>query len=300
MKKVRLPPLHLLQAFEAAGQHLSFKRAAEELHLTPSAISHHIKRLEEILGFALFKRMNRALTLTEGGQAYLRVVNEAFNQLRRGTSQTLQHFGQPTLRTSVLPFMASEVIIPNLESFKRQHPNIELRLETSLRWIDFEHDDMDMAIRYGNGNWPGLVSERLTNITVTPFCSPQYQADMQIRTPEDINRCTLIHVSSVPDGWQRWCTMHNTELKGNAGELYMDNYPAILQAAERGLGVCLGMLPLTHAWLQTGRLVAPLDTRDTLEEAFYLIYRERDKDRPELQAFRNWLLDQFEFFNQAH
>ena len=162
MKLRRLPPLHALEAFEVAARELSFRKAAEGLHLTPSAVSHQIKGLEEFLGFALFRRMNRALELTEGGRDYLRIVGAGLEGLRQGSEQVQQRHGRRcTLKISTGPYIASEVIVPALPLFQQEHPEIDLRIETKVQPVDLRREDVDIALRFGCGRWPGVTAKRL-------------------------------------------------------------------------------------------------------------------------------------------
>ncbi|MGH8529895.1 MAG: LysR substrate-binding domain-containing protein [Nevskiales bacterium] len=289
MRARRLPPLHSLQAFEVAAQHLSFKRAAEVLHLTPSAVSHQIKALEDFLGFALFKRLNRALELTEGGRAYLQVTTQSLARLREGSAQIAQRFGRVELRISMGPFIASEMIVPALPSFQKQHPDVYLRIETGLRSVDLIHEDVDMALRFGQGQWPGVIAEKLLDMTAAPVCSPALKKKGLPKTPEDLSGVVLIHSLPMPNSWPQWAQAAKLKLGTPKQDLWLDSYFAILRAAEEGAGVAVGLLPMIAPWLRSGRLVKAWPIEVKVPESYYLLYRPGDAGRREIQAFRAWL-----------
>ena len=169
----RLPPLNALRAFEAAGRHLSFTKAAEELYVTQAAISHQIKGLEEYLGIPLFRRLNRALLLTEAGQHYLPSVSQALEDLRKATDQLYQRDAVGVLTVTLLPSFAARWLVPRLGRFRQAHPDIEIRIAPTLETIDFAQDDVDIAIRYGHGSYPGLRCERFMSEDIYPVCSPE-------------------------------------------------------------------------------------------------------------------------------
>lgn len=288
----KTPQLNLLRVFEAAGRNLSFKDAAKELFVTPSAVSHQIKSLEEQLGFALFSRHNRSLKLTKAGKELLSHVSHHLGELRQDVARVQRRYGRPTIRAHILPFMASEYVIPNLHHFQSAHPDIELRIETSLNALDHELHDLDVGVRLGLGNWPGLTAEKLVCIEATPLCSPGYQARHQMQHLEDMQGKTLIQIQWQEDPWQRWAEYTQQPL--NSGhKLTLDSFMNSLTAAEQGLGIALGLFPLAYNWIEQGRLVAPFKERIPVDEAYYLVYRPEDQDRAELQLFIRWLVDLF-------
>lgn len=288
-----LPPLQLLHVFEVAGRHLSFKLAAQELHVTPSAVSHQIKKLEQHLDFALFRRLNRGLALTSGGQAYLKLCEETFAQLRLGTSRINKRYARPQVRASILPYMAGEAVIPNLQSFKEQYPDVELFIETSYQYADFDREDVDCAIRYGKGNWPGICAEKLLPVLGIPICSPEYQKKHQLHHPQDIVGKEVIQLPMAPEAWQIWCEAAGVTGFNLEHNLSLDSLLANMQAAERGVGIAIGVIPLIYPWLTNGRVVCPFDTAIEVDEGYYFVYREDDKDRPEIHQFKTWVQDLF-------
>lgn len=290
MKLRRLPPLHALEAFEVAARELSFRKAAEALHLTPSAVSHQIKGLEDFLGFALFRRMNRALELTEGGRDYLGVVQASLDSLREGSQQTRRRYGRhTTLKISAGPFIASEIIVPALPAFQLEHPHIDLNIETTLHPVDLRREDVDIALRFGSGNWPGATARRLLTVKAVPVCAPAL-AERLRGTPGDVSEVNLIHSIPLPEGWKQWAELSGTALGKARSDLWLDSYFAILRAAEQGVGLALGLVPMVNPWLRAGRLVMPWPALQLeIPQGYYLVHRPADEERPEVQAFCAWL-----------
>ena len=289
----RLPSLNLLRIFEAAGRHLSFKRAAEELHVTPSAVSHQVKALEADLGFALFRRGNRTLELTEGGRAYLGVVSRALVRLREGTNRVRRTYGASTLRMSLMPTLARHVVIPRLKSFRARVPGIKLHIEATNATADLQFEDVDLAVRYGLGQWPGVHSAKLLDLEVGPVCTADLAASVGLDRIDALARAPVLCMSMLPDAWRHW-----TEAAGLAGftavdELWLDSYDATIQAAEQGHGVALAIFPADQVLVDEGRLVEPFACRIATPYALHLVCREGEESRPELLEFRDWLLEQF-------
>jgi LysR family glycine cleavage system transcriptional activator len=293
MPKRRLPPLQFLQAFEAAGRLLSFKKAADELHVTPSAISQQIKSLEESLGIKLFERFVRGLRLTEAGQVYWQNISDTLTQLRLSSAQLSERFGHSVLRVNIIPFIANEVVIPALHTFQEQYPDIELRIETSPNTLDLDIEEIDMAVLVGNGKWPGFTSEKLRDIVATPVCSPALANQFNWKSLQDLSGQTFIKVSNNPDHWQFLAEAAGLKEPVPGNELVFDNYYAAMSAAQRNLGIALGFFPLTTSWVAAGRLVAPLGDRATVPDAHYVLCRNTSYKRQECQAFSQWMKKRF-------
>ena len=204
----RLPSLNGLRAFEAAARHLSFTGAASELNVTQTAISHQIRRLEEELGIRLFVRQNRALALTPEARDYLPGVRAAFNDLRLATDRLLRKDDDHVLTVSTLASLAAKWLLPRLSAFQEAHPGIDVRITTSTGLVDFKSGDVDAAIRYGRGHWPGLRAEWLMADELFPVCSPALlNGDKPLRCPEDLAHHTLLHTSGgYDDDWRLWLT----------------------------------------------------------------------------------------------
>ncbi|RLT95350.1 LysR substrate-binding domain-containing protein [Ketobacter sp.] len=288
------PPLQHLRVFQAAARELSFKRAATELNVTPSAVSHQIKALEEQLQFSLFRRLNRALKLTPAGEELLEALDLHLSQLQRALEHLKRRHGAPSIRAHILPFMATEIVIPRLFEFQQAHPEIELRIETSYRPTDmFALSDCDLGVRFGLGDWPGLVSEKLMTLRVTPVCSAEFQSQHNMQTLADIRGKTLINLPMDPNPWQRLAEEAGLAPLPPHQEITLDNYLSNLTAAEQHLGIALGLLPMAFPMLQKNRLIAPFDVHFTIDESYWVVYRPQDAERPEVQTFKLWLMEIF-------
>jgi LysR family transcriptional regulator, glycine cleavage system transcriptional activator len=289
----RLPSLNGLRAFESAARHLSFTNAAAELNVTQTAISHQIKRLEEELGIPLFIRQNRALALTPQARDYLPGVRAAFNDLRLATDRLLRKDNDHVLTVSTLASLAAKWLLPKLSAFQAAHPNIDVRITTSTGMVDFKSGDVDAAIRYGRGRWPGLRADWLTADQLFPVCSPALlQGDWPLRTPQDLAHHTLLHSSGgYDDDWRLWLTAAGlpTDISKQPG-LSFDMIFMTLQAAIDGLGVAVGRTTYVEGDLANGRLVVPFQISLPADAGFYLVSPETASHAPKLVAFREWLL----------
>lgn len=283
----RLPPLNTLRLFEAAGRHLSFKLAAEELNITPSAVSHGIQTLEEWLGASLFARNNRSLTLTAAGVSYLPRVRDALQQLASATEAVPGRRPSGRLSVSVAPTFGVRWLVPNLPKFKALHPSIEVTLDTSHRLVEFPRDGVDLGIRMGRGDWGGLYMLRLTNESLVPVCSPAMAEG--IRTPADLRGKTLLHVINVSEDWGAWAALAGVDGIEGQGGLRMDTFQMALEAAVQGLGVAIGRLPMISEDIASGRLVPVLGPPKPCETAHWLVAGRDSLVRPEVIAFRNWI-----------
>lgn len=286
-----LPPLNALRAFEAAARHQSFTRAAEELNVTQTAVSHQIRTLEERLGLKLFDRRGRALQLTEAAQNYLPSVRSAFDELHDATERLVRRDGDATLTVSTLTSFAAKWLIPRLGGFQDRHPEISIRIATSMVSVDFDRDDIDVAIRYGRGDWPGLRVDRLVREDIFPVCSPKLVAGPNpLRRPDELASHTLLHVVGFLEDWRVWLTAANVDGVDPSSGLRFDLMMNALQAAIDGLGVALGRSALVEGDLAAGRLIAPFDISLPIEAAYYVVAPEQSADRPNIKAFREWLI----------
>ncbi len=288
-----LPSLNLLRVFEAAGRLTSFKRAAEELHVTPSAVSHQIKALERELGITLFRRGNRSLELTDAGGAYLAVVARAFARLREGTERVMQAHGPGTLRLSIMTSLARGVVLPRLNGFRERAPGVRLSIESTDAVADVLHDDVDAAVRYGRGDWPGVHAERILDLEIAPMCAPQFADRHALADVSQLARVPVIEMSFFPTGWAHWLRAAGLESLALEGAVWLDSYDACIQAAEQGLGVALGLLPLEQPLIDDGRLTLPFALRVANPAGVYLVCRPADAGRDDIHAFRDWLVAQF-------
>jgi LysR family glycine cleavage system transcriptional activator len=291
----RLPSLNALRAFEASARQRSFSRAAEELHVTPAAISHQIKGLEEYLGAGLFRRARGTLMLTEAGQRLLPGVRRGFEAFR----EAMEHFGAydktGPLNVTMTPSIAAKWLIPRLEHFNRQHPEIDIRITTTRDMVDFEREGIEIGIRYGRGDYPGLVSELLLSSEVSPVCSPQLlDGDKPLRHPRDLAHFTLLHDDSplhddTHPNWSMWLRAAGVpEIDARHG-LHFDNASSSMSAAVEGVGVALGRSALADKDIAAGRLIRPFELRLASDFSYYVVYPEQNLKRAKVAVFRDWL-----------
>lgn len=289
----RLPPLKTLRAFEAAGRHLSFTRAAGELNVTQAAISHQIKALETWLEMPLFKRLNRALLLTEPGQHYLQAVRQALDGLAEATEQVVATRNDASLTVSVMPSFGAKWLVSRLPRFSQAHPDINLRFSAEDRLVDFNRDDVDVAVRFGRGDWPGVHAELLMRQDVFPVCSPRLLDDgpHPLAAPDDLRHHVLLHEQPASYDWQTWLLAAGvTGIDPVRGPSFSHAH-VLLQAAIDGQGVALGATPLVADDLAAGQLVKPFDLVLPGGWAYYVVCAQNRCDNPNVTAFRDWILD---------
>lgn len=288
----RLPSLNGLRAFECAARHMSFTRAAEELNVTQTAISHQIRRLEDELGVRLFMRLKDGLALTEEGNAYLPGIRSAFLELRYSTEKLLESSNNSVLTISTLVSVASKWLLPRLPSFREAHPQIDVRISASTEWVDFRKGGIDAAIRYGDGNWPGLRADWLMSDEIFPVCSPRLlTGDKPLNTPVDLAHHPLLQVSGVTaNDWNDWLhAAGQPPLTAKGPRLTFDLAMMAVQAAIDGQGVCIGRSTYVDDDLRAGRLVAPFDLRLKSASGFYLVTPHDQAESKKIVAFRGWL-----------
>ena len=292
----RLPPLNALRAFEAAARHLSFTKAAEELFVTQAAISHQIKALEAALDLQLFRRLNRRLMLTDAGQLYLPALTEAFDAIDTATARLRADEDAGRLVVSVANSLAAKWLLPRLPRFRERHPEIEVEISAADRLVDFGRDNVDMAIRYGLGRYPGLRIDPLMKDTNFPVCSPALLAGpVPLREPGDLRRHSLLHddvgPGEAPD-WRRWlAAVGVTGAWTDRGQRFSHS-SLVLQAAIDGQGVALGRSTLVALDLEAGRLVQPFGPALPSSYASFVVSPPETAERPKIKAFRDWLLDE--------
>ncbi|MEM7222121.1 MAG: transcriptional regulator GcvA [Pseudomonadota bacterium] len=292
-----LPPLNALRAFEAAARHLSFTKGAEELNVTQAAISHQVKALEEALGLALFRRYNRRLALTEAGQAYLPPLREALDSIAAATTRLRQLESSGSLTVSVLPSFAAKWLLPRLSVFRARHPEIDVLVQASNHLSDFRHDGVDVAIRYGYGDYPGHETHFLMGDVIFPVCSPQLAtADPPLTGPQDLAACTLLHdtQSEATVTWARWLAAAGVSGIDTARGPGFTDSSLMLQAAIDGQGVALGRRALVGNDLEAGRLIVPFGPRLRSNLRYFVVTPAGGGDRPKIAAFRDWLLAETE------
>ena len=301
---MRLPPLNAVRYFDCAARHLSFTKAAAELNVTHSAISHQIKALEAWLGVSLFDRSARALSLTEAGRRFVPPVRAAFQQLAEAAAEMRLLPGGGPLTVSALPSLASKWLVPRLYDFQARHPEIEVRISATDRLDPVGEGDVDIGIRYGRGHWPGVESELLLRDEVFPVCSPKLlEGERPLKEPRDLARFSLIsdldwrHAQF--DFWPSWLAaagVPDLEMKTNLTFNYSN---LMIQAAIDGLGVALSNYMLAGDDLRNGRLVQPFQQTAMLETGYYLIHGKGALRQAKVSAFRDWMLGQMAAFQET-
>lgn len=286
----RLPPLNALRAFEAGARHLSFTKAAEELHVTQAAVSHQVKALEDDLGLRLFRRMTRKLALTAEGRALLPVVSEAFDRIAETARALTAETGPKALTVSLTPSFGTRWLARRLSRFWREHSDIDLRLHHSIQVTDFARDEVDMAVRWGRGVWPGVESVYLMHAAITPVCSPALlEGPHAIRAPADLAHHALLHGEDFEE-WAEWLTTAGVEVVNPRRGPIIDEASVLLQAAVDGQGVALVPVSLVSDELNAGRLVAPFGLALEMDFAYYVVAPPGAFEQPRVKAFRDFLL----------
>jgi LysR family glycine cleavage system transcriptional activator len=287
-----LPSLNGLRAFEAAARHLSFTQAAAELNVTQTAISHQIRRLEEQLGLRLFVRRNRGLALTREAEAYLPAIRTAFEDLRQATARLRRPERDGVLVVSTMASLAAKWLVSRVAGFQDAHPGIEVRISTSSHLVDFRREAVDLAVRYGHGNWPGLRADWLMAEDIFPVCSPALLGGAHpLRGPQDLVHHTLLHATVSREDWQLWLTAAGLPgaLATRRGLSFDQSFMAY-QAAIDGLGVALGRTRFVEADIAAGRLIVPFDLVLPAQAGFYIVAPEETADAPMIARFRDWLI----------
>lgn len=294
----RLPSLTALRAFEAAGRHLSFTQAAAELHVTPAAIGHQIKTLERDLGASLFVRFNRALELTEAGQALLPVARDAFERLAEGIETFYRRNAARPLTVSVEPAFGAKWLLRRLDRFRACHPGVDIRIDATQRVVDFAREQVDLAIRYGAGDYPGLRVDCLFEERVVPVCSPALRAGPHpLRTPADLRHHRLLRrewnpkYPTWPD-WEMWLKAAGLDdiAVAEGPEVTAESESFLHQAAVDGQGVALASSVLVADDLAAGRLINPFDVTFPVNFCYFVVCPTATADAPKIRAFREWIL----------
>jgi len=294
------PPLGALRAFEAAGRHLSFRRAAEELNVTPAAISQQVRALEAQIGQPLFHRLTRALRLTEAGAAALPLLSEGFARIGEGVTAMRPGTGGGVLTASGATSFAARWLVPRLERFRSRHPDFDIRLDASERLVDFRADGVDVALRYGRGVYGGHDSVCLLETVAFPVCSPALlERGPPLERPGDLARHTLLHVQWKMDdeaapNWRMWLRAAGvSEADAGRGPRFSTDSMAI-EAALAGQGVALAIAQLVETDLAAGRLVRPFppSVQEATDFCYWLVYPPEKGRDARVQALRDWILEE--------
>lgn len=290
----RLPPLSALRVFEAAARRLNFRQAAEELYVTPGAVSQQIRLLEEHVGAQLFVREGRGVALTEAGRAALPALRLGFEKLAEAARLMRQPQRKHRVTVSVAPSFAAKWLVPRLEGFGASHPEVEVWISADMALVDFAAADVDLAIRYGRGQYPGLASELLLSETVLAVCAPVLLEAAPIASPADLIHHTLLHdMSPEADGapdWPMWLRAHGVEGVDGARGPRFNQSSLVIEAALAGRGVALAKRALAQADLTAGRLAAPLGEAFTpLAFGYHLVWPRERAFSPAQETFLAWL-----------
>jgi LysR family glycine cleavage system transcriptional activator len=288
--KRNLPPLNALRAFEASARLGSMQRAAHELNVTPSAISQQVQNLEQWVGFPLLERRARQVQATAEGRAYLAAISAAFDQIAGATDELSAGRVPRSICITCTPGFAVQWLVPRLQLFQDQHPDIDVRIDASTRLLDLKVEAVDLAVRHGNGRYPGLVSEKLLDDDLIPVASPRLLAGKgRVRKPADIIQHRLLHIETRDD-WRLWFAAQGIDVDWRRGPLLVDTAIGV-QAAIAGKGIILIRRSLAADELANGRLVAPLPQGLSKGTAYYLVYLPENMTQPAVRAFRAWLLE---------
>lgn len=293
-----LPPLNALRAFEASARHLSFARAAEELSVTPAAISHQVRQLEATLGTILFRRLTRRVLLTEAGLTLLPGLTEGLDRMASAVEDLRAADRHGRLTVAVAPSFAAKWLVPRIERFNQANPDIDILIMPGMQISDFRTDGIDVAIRYGRGHYEGLVAEALFEESITPMCAPSLvRGARPLRVPGDLAGHTLIHddsltvIGPVPD-WAMWLRLagaENVDASRGPRFLYSDHAMA---AAIDGHGVVLGRRSLAGSDIARGRLVCPFELSLPIDFSYYLVWPDVGVPRPKVERFREWVMSE--------
>lgn len=299
-----LPSLSALRAFEAAARHLSFTRAAEELHVTQAAISHQVKALEDELGCTLFLRLSRRVALTEEGRLLAAAATEAFTRIESGLEAVGRAGQSGVVNVSVSPSFAVKWLVPRLDRFRGKHPDIDVRISANDRMVDPVREKVDLCIRYGSGRYPKLDTTRLLTDQVFPVCSPQLlTTGPGLDKAEDLANHMLLHDEMMkhdplrPD-WTKWFAAAGVNGVDASRGFSFSHASMMLDAAAAGQGVALGRSTLVADDVANGRLVRPFATSFTCGFAYYIAVPKGVPLGPRIQAFRDWLLHEAQVTEQ--
>ena len=294
----RLPPLNSLRAFEVVARHGTFRAAAEELHVTAAAVIQQVKMLEDHLGCKLLRRHSRGYSLTPDGAAGIEHLRSAFDQLSAAVD-AMSAGGHRVVTVSAVPSLCAEWLVPRLHRFAEQHPDIDVLLHPSVELVDLGHSRVDIGIRYGSGNYPGLVAERLFNDEIFPVYSPRLlKGRRPLKQPGDLKGLPLIHTEWTPEtghwpGWSDWLRAAGVTTGVNVGKgARFSDGALVIQAALSGQGVALGSKALALEHLAAGRLVRPFQLSLVTDFAYYIVCAKSRAEDPDLLAFRRWVLSE--------
>ena len=284
----RLPPLNGLKAFEAAARSESFTRAAEELNVTQGAVSHQVKALEDILGLNLFRRERQRLILTDAGRDYLAVIRDALDQIAVGTERLLQRQESGALTVSTSPDFAAKWLVNRLGHFAEKYPDLDLRVSATTHYVDFARDDVDIAIRHGHGNWPGLDVQRLYSERLFPVCSPKLVTGRnRVTKVADLLKFPLLRLEDAKN-WARLFEAAGVKASVGPGPV-LNRASMLIDAAIDGQGIALARTALAAWDLINGRLVRPVDISLRVANTYWIVCPKAASNIPKIAIFRDWV-----------
>src|SRR6266850_7454028 len=287
----RLPPLNALKAFEAAARSESFTRAAEELSVTQGAVSHQVKALEATLGIKLFNREHQQLVITEAGRDYLAVIRDALDRVAVGTERLVQRQSSGSLTISTSPDFAAKWLVHRLARFAEAHPDIDLRVSATMHHVDFAREEVDLAVRHGDGNWAGLHVERLSGEQLFPICSPKLVDGRRLSKPADVLKFPLLHLDTRND-WPTWLDAAGVPDAEVPHGPVMNRASMLIDAAVDGQGIALARTTLAAWDLINGRLFRPFTEALRLSKTYWIVCPKATAMLPKVKKARDWLLAQ--------
>jgi LysR family glycine cleavage system transcriptional activator len=286
----RLPVLNALKSFEAAARHESFTRAAEELCVTQGAVSHQVKALEQELGIKLFRRERQRLAITEAGRDYLAVIRDAFDRIAVGTERLMQRQNAGALTLSTSPDFAAKWLVHRIGRFSEAHPDIDLRVSATMQHVDFAREEVDLAVRHGDGKWAGLNVERLAAEELFPVCSPALlRGRRRLRKPADLLKFPLLHLATR-EGWPAWLEAAGIADADVTHGAVMNRASMLIDAAVEGQGIALARTTLAAWDLINGRLVRPFAKALRLSKTYWIVCPKATAMLPKVRSAREWLL----------
>jgi LysR family glycine cleavage system transcriptional activator len=293
MRLSRPPPLRNLRAFCIAARHKSFKAAADELALTPSAVSHQMKELEEVMGVRLFERKTRALALTTAGHTLLEEIAPLLDMMDRSLAQFSRRNRRRNVRVLLPPFFASELFVPRLESFFALHPGIDIQVDTVDPWPSDHPLSADVSIVLTNSEPQGVKAVRLFPVKLAAVCAKGFAASVARLGREAFRETALIVQKARPFAWTNWANELGLDTPEPRNIIELDTMFSVVRAAERGVGIALVPEILCDAWFRSGALVRLFSLQLETDDSYFLVSRFQDAGKPEVTAITNWTLDQF-------
>lgn len=290
----RIPPLNPLRVFEVVARTRNLTLAAQELHVSQSAVSRQIAVLETYLGVEMFRRERHGVTLTRAGQSYADEVGPAFDAIAGATARLLRSTSQGALRVRTYTTFAAKWLIPRLPDFQAQYPSIEVRIDNAIPDVDFDRDPADLAIQFGNGRWPRVNSDMLFRDEIEPVCTPAYLKSHRGARgklePLLQHRLLVSHYRRTD--WEEWLAFAGlTEVARGTERMSFGSSVMTWQATLDGLGIAIGQTAMLKAELESGRLVRPFRQPYRREKAYYLVRPQVQREARKIVAFRDWLLE---------